>query len=212
MYNLHLFLGHVVADHSFTNNAKIRKYSGWNLVGHMIWSFLAILAFTFDILLKSRVGIAILLSFAAVHATGDYIRTVLYRQGKKRMIDLLELGLLVAAFIFNAFVQKRFSTSYLSGEFVYYLLGMSVVTTFVTYFFRNFYPKIEDLPDVDGITERMIIFIFLLAKKPLFVLLTILVALGYRMIKYKKPDSLWWMSPVFGLGISLFWYLTMYVW
>ncbi|MCD6450219.1 MAG: hypothetical protein J7L34_06915 [Thermotogaceae bacterium] len=212
MYNLHLLLGHVVADHSFTNNAKIRKYSGWNLAGHMIWSFLAILAFTFDILLKSKIGIFVLGTFTAIHIMGDYLRTVLYKQNKKRMIDLLEFGLLVIAFTFNSLVQKEFNRSYLSGEFIYYLLGMSIVTTFVTYFFRNFYPKIEDLPDVDGITERMIIFIFFLAKKPLFVFFTILVAFAYRVIKYRKPDNLWWMSPLFGLGISLFWYLTIYVW
>ena len=210
LVNMHLILGHVVADHSFTNNYKIRTYKGWNLIGHMLWSAFAILAFTFDILLKSPKGIAILLTFILIHWVGDWLRTKFYEKGQKRKIDILEATMLVIAIIFNALVASDFSKSYLSAEFVYYLMGMSIVSVGVTYIFRNFYPGKEDLPDIDGISERLAVFVFTLANRPLFAALSLAIAYLYRLFRYKKPDPTWWMSPVLGVGISLLWYVTMH--
>ncbi len=210
MYNLHLFLGHVVADHAFTNNAKIRKYRGLNLLGHMVWSGFAILAFTFDVLLKSALGITVLLTFTGIHILGDYLRTLFYRKGLKNQINYLELSMLIIAFVFNWMVSKSFDVSYLSSEFVFYLLGMSVVSVGVTYFFRNFYPKEEELPDVDGISERLAIFVFFLANEPLLVLASIGLGFLYRLWRYRKPSFIWYVSPISGLLISFVWYIVMY--
>ncbi len=211
MMPLHLFLGHIVADHSFTNNYKIRNYRGMKLIGHILWSMFAILAFTFDTLLfKNAFTTSILFIFFAIHAVGDVLRVKFWRVGKKRAVDILELILLVIAFIFNALVVKYFRTSYLSSEFVFYLLGMSVVSVGVTYLFRNFYPGIEDLPDVDGISERLAVFVFMLAKKPLFVAISLALGLVWRIFRYKKVDPTWYLSPTLGFALSLLWYLAMY--
>lgn len=208
MLPLHLFLGHVVADHAFTNNAKIRTYKGSRLVGHILWSFFAILAFTFDVFLYSKLGILILTLFFIVHAVLDVLRVKLYP--KKRLLDLVEASGLVFAFFFNMLGAKLLNNSYLSNEFVMYLLGMSVVSVGITYFFRNFYPKDEFMSDIEGISERLAVFIFLLASKPLFVFLSLVIAFFYRLIFAKKPNHTWWISPLSGLLISLVWRLILY--
>lgn len=208
MLPLHLFLGHVVADHAFTNNAKIRTYKGSKLVGHILWSFFAVLAFTFDVFLYSRLGILILTLFFIVHAVLDVLRVKLYH--KKRFLDLVEASGLGFAFFFNMLGVKLLNNSYLSNEFVMYLLGMSVVSVGVTYFFRNFYPKDEFMSDIDGISERLAVFIFLLAPKPLFVFLSLMIAFFYRLIFVKKLNHTWWISPLSGLLISLLWRMILY--
>lgn len=208
MLPLHLFLGHVVADHAFTNNAKIRTYKGAKLFGHILWSFFAILAFTFDVFLRSKLGIVLLIGFSFVHAILDVLRVKVYPD--RRLLNLVELAGLVLAFIFNSIGVGLLKSSYLSNEFVLYLLGMSAVSVGVTYFFRNFYPKDEFLPDIDGISERLAVFIFLLASKPLFVFLSLVIALFYRLIFVKKFDHTWWISPLSGLLISLVWRLMLY--
>ena len=210
MTNLHLVLGHVVADHSFTNNYKIRSYRGLKLIGHMAWSVFAILAFTFDTLLKSTLGAVVLISFMAVHVWGDFQRVRLYSMGKKREIDILELSLLLLAIVANWIVSKDLTGSYLTPEFVYYLMGMSVVSTAVTYFFRNFYPGKEDMSDIEGISERLAFFVFLLAGKTGFAYLSIALGFVYRLIRIRKYDPTWWMSPLFGITLSYIWKITLY--
>ncbi|MGB9789770.1 MAG: hypothetical protein ACPLTP_03955 [Thermotoga caldifontis] len=208
MLPLHLFLGHVVADHAFTNNAKIRTYRGSKLLGHIIWSLFAILAFTFDTFLRSRLGTVLLIAFFTVHALLDIVRVKVYPKGN--LLNLVELVGLASALVFNIVGVRLLKGSYLSNEFVLYLLGMSVVSTGVTYFFRNFYPKDEFMSDIEGISERLAVFIFLLASKPLFVFLSLLIALFYRLIFVKRFDHTWWISPVSGLLISFAWRLMLY--
>lgn len=208
MLPLHLFLGHVVADHAFTNNAKIRTYRGSKLLGHIVWSFFAILAFTFDVFLRSKLGITLLVGFFIVHASLDVLRVKAYPNGK--LLNLIELIGLTSALVFNLFGTKLLSKSYLSNEFVLYLLGMSAVSVGVTYFFRNFYPKDEFMSDIDGISERLAVFIFLLASKPLFVFLSLVIALFYRLIFVKKFDHTWWISPASGFLVSLAWRFILY--
>ena len=207
---MHLVLGHVVADHSFTNNYKIRSYKGTKLLGHMAWSVFAILAFTFDTLLNNTRGMIVLGSFMAFHIWGDFERVRLNGSGKKRMIDLLELLLLAGAIVANWMVYDRFNQSFLTSEFVYYLMGMSVVSTGVTYLFRNFYPGPEDISDIDGISERLAFFIFLLSGKIGLAYLSLALGFLYRILKLRKYNPTWWMSPLLGILISYFWKITLY--
>lgn len=209
MLPLNVLLGHIVADHAFTNNAKIRTYKGSKLIGHILWSVLAILAFTFDTLLKSPSGIALLIVFVSLHAFLDIGRVKMY-QKNKRIVDLIEAAGILLAIIINTLCFDTLSQSYLTPEFVLYLLGMSAVSVGVTYLFRNFYPAKEFLPDVDGISERLAIFIFLLASKPLFVVISIVIAFLYRLVFVKKVDHTWWISPASGILISLLWKVLLY--
>ncbi|SHH32074.1 hypothetical protein [Thermosipho atlanticus] len=197
---LHLFLGHYVADHGFTNNSKIRHLKGWKIVEHMIWSVFAILAFTFDTLLFN-VPI-VLFSFISIHLLLDYLRI---KVNKKLYYHFIELTGILVALIFNFSVVNYFSTSYLSKEFVMYLLGMALVTTALSYFFRNFYPAIENFEDLEGISERLAFFVFFLANKPSFAFISLLLGFLYRLWKVKKFDHVWWISPLFAILFSFLW-------
>lgn len=197
---IHLFLGHYVADHGFTHNSKLRKLSGWKLIEHMIWSVFAILAFTFDTLLKNAP--VILFTFIAIHLVLDVLRVKIT---KKLYYHILELSGIVIALIFNFMVKKYFYMSYLSKEFALYILGMALVTTALTYFFRNFYPNDEMFEDLEGISERLAFFIFFLANKPFFAFLSLLLGFLYRLWKVKKFDHVWWISPLFAVIFSVIW-------
>ncbi|MBO8161243.1 MAG: hypothetical protein H0Z24_06360 [Thermosipho sp. (in: Bacteria)] len=197
---LHLFLGHYVADHGFTNNSKIRHLKGWKILEHMIWSVFAILAFTFDTLLFEVPFI--LFSFIGIHLVLDYLRI---KSVKKWHYHLIEIAGIIIALAFNYLVSGYFKTSYLSKEFVLYLLGMALVTTALSYFFRNFYPAKENFEDLEGISERLAFFVFLLAGKPYFAFISLILGLLYRIWKVKKFDHVWWISPLFAIIFSYWW-------
>ncbi|RKX49898.1 MAG: hypothetical protein DRP38_02075 [Thermotogae bacterium] len=204
----HLLLGHVVADHAFANNEKIRKYKGLKLFGHIVWSFFAILAFCFDTIFNSLKGIVIFISFFVLHAVIDILR-VKYSK-RRRIVDILELIALSGAFFGNLMIFDLLKSSYLSPEFVYYLLGMSVVSVGVTYIFRNFYPGVPEMSDIEGISERLAFFVFMLAGKFLFAFLSLVLGFLYRLWRIKKFDPTWWMSPSLGVVISTVWYISLY--
>nr|WP_143610951.1 hypothetical protein [Thermosipho melanesiensis] len=197
---LHLFLGHYVADHGFTHNSKLRHLKGWDFVQHIIWSVFAILAFTFDTLLYTVP--VVLFAFIAIHLFLDYLRI---KVKKQLHYHLVELSGIVTALVFNIFVSTYFKTSYLSKEFVLYILGMALVTTALSYFFRNFYPAIEMYEDLEGISERLAFFIFYLANKPLLAFLALIFGFLFRLWKVKKFDHVWWISPTFAIVFSIFW-------
>jgi len=197
-----------VADHAFTNNEKIRKYKGLKLFGHIVWSFFAILAFCFDTIFNSLKGIVIFISFFVLHAVIDILR-VKYSK-RRRIVDILELIALSGAFFGNLMIFDLLKSSYLSPEFVYYLLGMSVVSVGVTYIFRNFYPGVPEMSDIEGISERLAFFVFMLAGKFLFAFLSLVLGFLYRLWRIKKFDPTWWMSPSLGVVISTVWYISLY--
>ena len=204
----HFLLGHVVADHAFTNNEKIRKYKGLKLFGHIVWSFFAILAFCFDTIFNSLKGVVIFTSFFVLHTVVDILR-VKYSK-RRRIVDILELIALSGAFFCNLMIFDLLRSSYLSPEFVYYLLGMSVVSVGVTYIFRNFYPGVPEMSDIEGISERLAFFVFMLAGKFLFAFLSLVLGFLYRLWRIKKFDATWWMSPSLGVAISAVWYISLY--
>ncbi|RKX43042.1 MAG: hypothetical protein DRP33_02185 [Thermotogae bacterium] len=208
MAPLNILLAHIVADHSFTNNTKIRKYSGIKLLGHIVWSFLALLAFCFDTVFKTLPGTTLFLSFFALHAVVDLLRPRF--QTRKCILNLLEVISLSGAIVVNLLSFEYLKGSFVSPEFVFYLLGMSIVAVGPTYFLRNFYSGKEDIEDLDGISERLAIFIFLIAGRFELVALSVVGALLYRLIFVKKPDHVWWISPTFGLLISVLWKWMLY--
>mgnify|MGYP000860486315 CR=1 FL=1 len=200
---IHLFLAHFVADHGFTDNTKIRSYKGSKLIGHIIWSILAFLAFTFDTLLNTTRGLTVLFIMIAIHILGDVLRVKL--DGSVGKIHILELILIAISLFLNIFVADLLAYSFISKEFALYLLGMAVVTMAVTYIFRNFYPGDLEYNDLDGISERLAFFVFFLAKNYLFAFLSLLLGYLYRLWKVKKFTPTWWISPLLGVAITIVW-------
>jgi len=153
-------------------------------------------------------GTLVFISFFVLHTVIDVMRVKF--AAKRRVVDLLELIALSGAFLGNLMVFDLLKSSYLSPEFVFYLLGMSVVSVGVTYIFRNFYPGTPEMSDIEGISERLAFFVFMLAGKFLFAFLSLVLGFLYRLWRIRKYDATWWMSPSFGVLISIVWYLSLY--
>ncbi|AMW32951.1 hypothetical protein SAMN04488510_1031 [Fervidobacterium changbaicum] len=206
---VHLFLAHFVADHGFTDNAKIRHYKGYKLIEHIIWSIFAFLAFTFDTLLKSTRGIVVLLTMIAIHVAGDIIRTKI--QSDRMKLHILELSELVVALILNFLVADLFVYSYISKEFALYLLGMAVVTMAVTYVFKNFYPGDENYNDLDGISERLAFYVFFLGKSYWLAILSLALGFLYKFWKRERTNLYtWWISPLSAIVITVIWKMLIF--
>ncbi|WP_372588999.1 hypothetical protein QQE94_06065 [Fervidobacterium pennivorans subsp. shakshaketiis] len=201
---IHLFLAHFVADHGFTDNAKIRYYKGYKLFEHIIWSIFALLAFTFDTLLKSTKGVTVLLIMMIIHVAGDIIRTKI--QNSKMKLHILELSELIIALILNFLVADLFVYSFISKEFALYLLGMAVVTMAVTYVFKNFYPGDENYNDLDGISERLAFYVFFLGKSYWLAFLSLVLGFLYKLWKRERINiHTWWISPLSAIVITIIW-------
>jgi hypothetical protein len=53
----------------------------------------------------------------------------------------------------------------------------------------------------EGISERLAMYVFICAGKPLFALIIPVIAFLYRKIIKKDYDKSWWLSPVIGFTI-----------
>jgi hypothetical protein len=84
-----------------------------------------------------------------------------------------------------------------------YLVGMVTVSVIPTQIFRmiGWIPKIDN--ESEGISERLAIFIFILALNWLLALVSIGCAVVYRLIFKKKNHPLWLISPALGIAVSL---------
>jgi len=99
--------------------------------------------------------------------------------------------------------------SYISWEFQLYLCGMMISTSFGSYLFRTFGLIDREKKDTTGATERLVIFIFMLAHQYLWVFLSALIAVGYKLIIEKRKDKELLLSPVYGILTSLIWMFIM---
>ncbi|KAF2955594.1 hypothetical protein [Marinitoga sp. 38H-ov] len=202
MIPLHSFLGHFVADHAFSNvysdKLKIRN----NLITHIVWSIIAILAFTFDSL-KTPLGIIAFLVLVSYHVFIDIYRT----KGTTFKKELLYLSI---ALIINIVFYKAYNNSYISTEFIYYIIGMMLATSFGSFIERTFNIIDPQLKDTAGASERLAIYIFISKFKIEWALVAIFAGLIYRFFVVVKEESKEWVfSPVYGAIVSTIWILLM---
>ncbi|HAA85399.1 MAG TPA: hypothetical protein DCE14_03495 [Kosmotogaceae bacterium] len=198
---VHFLSAYLIANHAFVNNAKLRTYDERKLIRHFIWVALVFLALTFDVLLASAGGIAIL-GLAVVLNFG------LRFLDKKIPNFIVELLAVVVFVSLSAITYARFEISYITPVFSWYLCGMLVVTVGVTYFFRR--TIISKLSaDSIGITERLVIFIFLFAGHYEWVAITVLGGVLYRLVFSKDSKTEWIASPVAGVLVSVLWLVIM---
>lgn len=198
IFPAHFLVIYLVADHAFVNNHTLDKQPVRKFWGHLLWSFLVILAFTFDTLLKTTEGTAVFLTFAGFHLVLDWVRWE-YHIGK-----LVELSNLAMAIVYTLLFSHLLGSSYVSPEFSTYLFGMLATTVGVTYLVRELME--HTYKDTVGISERLAIYIFAMAGKFEWVLISIVAGLIYKLAFEKKRDFTWWLSPVMGALVSLVWY------
>ncbi len=198
MLALHLFLAHSVADYSFTNPMKLYgERSLLTILKHTAWFVLVFLAFTFDTVFSSGFGIALFSGSLILHFCVDFLRI-----SKKNVwwvetfswISFLVIGIVSSAFFTNSYITPPFAT---------YLVGMVAVSVIPTQIFRMVGWIHPTDNESEGISERLAIFIFVLALNWLLALVSIGFALSYRLIFKKKSHSLWWISPSLGFAVSL---------
>ncbi|GAB6189663.1 hypothetical protein JCM30566_14040 [Marinitoga arctica] len=201
MISLHGFLSHFVADHAFSNVYSDKLKIKNNLITHIVWSIVAILAFTFDSL-KTPLGIIAFLILVSYHIFIDIYRT-------KGTTFKRELLYLFGALVINLIFFNVYSNSYISNEFIYYLIGMMLATSFGSFIERTFNIIDPQIKDTAGASERLAIYIFLSKFKIEWVLVAILAGLIYRFFVVKEKSKEWLFSPIYGVIISSIWMLIM---
>ncbi|SHE57824.1 hypothetical protein SAMN02745164_00730 [Marinitoga hydrogenitolerans DSM 16785] len=201
MIPLHGFLSHFVADHAFSNVYSEKLKSKNNLTTHIVWSIISILAFTFDSL-KNPFGIIAFLVLITYHIFIDIYRI-------KGTTFKKELMYLAIALIINIIFYKAYSVSYISNEFIYYLIGMMLATSFGSFIERTFNIIDSQIKDTAGASERLAIYIFLSKFKIEWVLVAILSGLIYRFFIVKEKSKEWVFSPIYGIVVSSIWILIM---
>ncbi|WP_129408396.1 hypothetical protein [Marinitoga lauensis] len=201
MIPLHGFLSNFIADHAFSNVYSEKLKEKNNLITHIVWSIIAILAFTFDTL-NSPIGIVAFLVLIAYHVFIDIYRT----KGTNFKKELLYL---VIALIINLVFYKAYTHSYISNEFIYYLIGMMLATSFGSFIERTYNIIDPQIKDTAGASERLAIYIFLSKIKIEWVLVAILAGVLYRFFIVKEKSKEWIFSPVYGVIVSSIWILIM---
>jgi len=197
IFPAHFVVAYLAADHAFVNNHRIGRLPAGKFFGHLVWSTLVILAFTFDVLLKDTAGFMIFISFLLIHIFLDILR----RYGViHHILEILALG---TAFIYTVLFKTRFESSYITPEFSMYLLGMLIVTAGWTFLFREMME--EGYKDSVGVSERLAIYIFAFAGMHFWVFISAIAGLAYRVGFEKKKDISWILSPLLGILLSYLW-------
>lgn len=198
MFAINLLLAHLVSDFAFTNVFSEKFNKKDSFLYHIIWVIVAFLAFNFDVL-NSFLSVSILVLSIILHIIWDYFRM------KKGSSPIKELGISLVFLVIGYFSNSLYENSFLSFTFQYYLLGLILVTGIVTYLFR--YYKIFPLENKDttGMTERMVLFIFLVNQMYLFAIITVVIGIIYKYIfeKFRKKEI--YLSPIIGFIFSIIW-------
>jgi len=199
---LHFLLGYLVSDHTFVNNYKLGKMDKNKMLIHFIWVFLFYLAFTFDVVFKSGLGVILFVLAIGFNIAIDLLR-------KRYKNPILEISAMAFYIVLSLVSSSMFLVSFISPEFSWYLVGMILATVGVTYFIRRF--KIIDPSKSDsiGISERLALFIFVFAQKIEFVIIAIVAGFLYRLIFSRDNKKEWIISPVAGLVIAYIWFFIM---
>ncbi|OAA30411.1 hypothetical protein AT15_10240 [Kosmotoga arenicorallina S304] len=198
---LHFLVSYLVADHAFVNSYKLKDLEKLNYWKHFIWAALVFLAFTFDSLLTTSLGILLFAAAVAGELGVLYLRKVLADD----FVEVIAFGY----FLLLSFLSRDlFENSYVTTQFCWYLLGMLLATVGVTYFFRKgVVSRVEK--DSVGISERLALYIFTFAGLFEWLAIVVLAGILYRLFFSKTGKIEWLLSPILGIGFSLLWLFIM---
>ncbi|MFW6120902.1 MAG: hypothetical protein ACOC80_08385 [Petrotogales bacterium] len=198
---IHLLVAYIVANHAFVNNNKLSEMKGKRFLYQALWGALVVLAFSFDTLFTTPKGILVFTLAILLLPVILFLRTRFSQ-------DLVELLAVIVYILLSFLVVDLLHSSFITTPFVWYLLGILLVTVGVTYFFRK--GIIDSLKsDSVGITERLVIYIFAFAGKIEWIIISVLAAVVYRVIFSKERKVEWILSPLLGVVFSLLWKLLM---
>lgn len=198
---VHLLVAYIVANHAFVNNSKLGEMNEKRFLYQILWGAVVFLAFSFDTLFTTPKGILVFIIAILVLPVILFLRTRFSQ-------DFIELMAVIVYAFLSFLAADLLRYSFITAPFAWYLLGILLVTVGVTYFFRK--GIIDSLKsDSIGITERLVIFIFVFANKIEWVIISVLAAIVYRVFFSKERKIEWVLSPVIGVGFSFLWKLIM---
>ncbi len=203
--NLFLLI-YTTSDYGFSNNSLVYRQNKSEIQKAVLWTILIGLGLSFN-LLAFQTGLIAILAYIAITAGLTFLKPRSDKLSWYLEMELMNLGVaLIFTFIFSAFISEH---NYIEPPFINYLFGLVISSVVLADIFRR-----SDLIDIksndaDGNFERILIFIFIMALQWWYLALTLAGMLIYRLIRYRKFDKTWIISPLAGVGLSFLWLLLM---
>ncbi|HEU24869.1 MAG: hypothetical protein C0176_05710 [Mesoaciditoga sp.] len=203
--NLFLLI-YTTSEYGFSNNSLIYRQNKSEIRKAILWVVLIGLALSFNLLIFP-IGMTAILTYVVLTAILVFAKK---RSDKISWYFEMEfLNLLIAlifTFIFGNFVANH---NYIEPPFLNYLLGLVIASVVIADIFRRSNLIDVNSNDADGNFERILIFIFIMALQWWYLAITLMGMFIYRLIRYKKFDKMWLVSPAAGAGIAFLWLLFM---
>lgn len=195
---LNIFLSHIISDFAFTNVYTEPFDSTKKYYKHLLWILAIFFLFNFE-MMRTIPGLIVLFSSIFAHVYFDF-----YRIKNKSNVKFEVLVFL--PFIFLSLISYFImNDSYMSLTFQFYLLGILMTTSIGSYLFRTINILEKTKKDTTGGTERLVIFIFLMAGQYIWVLISALIGILYKYIIEKNKTKEIFFSPIYGIIISIIW-------
>jgi hypothetical protein len=172
----------------------------------VLWTILIGLALSFN-LLVFQTGMIAIITYIIITAGLTFLKPRSDKLSWYLGIEFLNLGVaLLFTFIFSAFIAEH---NYIEPPFINYLFGLVLSSVVLADIFRR--SNLIDIKsnDADGNFERILIFIFIMALQWWYLAIVLAGMLIYRLIRYRKFDKTWIISPLAGVALSFLWLLLM---
>jgi hypothetical protein len=203
--NLFLLI-YTTSDYGFSNNSLVYRQNKSEIQKAVLWTILIGLALSFN-LLVFQTGMIAILTYIIITAGLTFLKPRSDKLSWYLGMEFLNLGVaLLFTFIFSAFIAEH---NYIEPPFINYLFGLVLSSVVLADIFRR--SNLIDIKsnDADGNFERILIFIFIMALQWWYLAIVLGGMLIYRLIRYRKFDKTWIISPLAGVILSFLWLLLM---
>ncbi len=203
--NLFLLI-YTTSDYGFSNNSLVYRQNKPEIQRAVFWIILIGLGLSFN-LLAFQTGLIAILSYIVITVGLTFLKPRSDKLSWYLEMEFANLGVaLLFTFVFSTFISQN---NYIEPPFINYLLGLVVSSVVLADIFRRSNLISVESKDADGNFERILIFIFVMALQWWYLGITLVGMFIYRLIRYRKLDKTWIISPLAGVGLSFLWLLLM---
>lgn len=203
--NLFLLI-YTTSDYGFSNNSLVYRQNKSEIQKAVLWTILIGLALSFNLLIFP-IGIAAILGYIAITAALTFVKPRSDKLPWYLEMEFINLAVaLIFTFVFGSFVAEH---NYIEAPFINYLLGLVLSSVVIADIFRRSNLIEIKSNDSDGNFERILIFIFIMALQWWYLAIVLVGMFIYRLIRYRKLDKMWFISPAAGIGLAFLWLLLM---
>jgi len=200
MFQINLLLSHLISDFAFSDVYSKDFLDKKNYYKHMIWAAVVFFIFNFDTTTFGKVFAV--LAFL-IHVGLDLFRI------KKGSTIRFEITSSLLFLVLSLPMNTYYLDSYISNPFQIYILGLLITTSIGSYIFRTFDILPKGKKDTTGTSERLAVFIFIMAHQYLLALVAIITGILYKIMFEKRKDKEVIYSVVYGIVLSFIWMLIM---